>query len=1525
MRRPAPRLARALASLGLLGLGVTGLAAAGLGLGLAFLASEPGNRFLTARARAAGGGAMVAGRFGLEGLQTDVLRSFGVRGLVIEDAAGKEVLAVDSLALDWHPSGLLRGEIQLGSVRADGVRLDLATLPDGNLDLLALFGVPPTDPAAPATPFMGFGVDLEAEAVHLTGASVRMTGPSGAETLSLRGRLASPVRLRGRDLRLGAVELDAAVSAPVALPVRARGSVGLISGALDLDGLAIETQHSELTVDGVVARVETAPALGLEVRGRRVAAADIEVLAGGPVLLQDLELSGRVHGGLDALRFDGRVGAGAAGGVDVQAMAGPASSPMPWSLDARTDGLALDLLVVDIPQPVRLQGRYRVGGVGVDWPAGLDANLAVEGGSQVLWGEPVDDLQVEARVSRGVVQIEALSAQHAVGRVSASGVADIPKERADIEIAASLPELGRLGRFGAPPMRGSARFRGPVQVAWGGASVQLGAQGTVGATGLAVSGVQVEEISGPASLVLDGDRVGLEGSLRIAGVQAEALRIERADLELDVRFDPRSGAAGVVGLAAQDVSVGDGAVRVSQMVGAVSGSAPPGGAPAATADLVVADLLLGPAEVEAEGGPVSAVLAGDTVLVEFDLARRARPFFAGRVRGDLGLQAWVAEDLVLAPLAEKPFEADGPLRFTLADGGFREMEGRLVSEAGDVMVRGDLVPAGSGASGLLLRVEHLDLAAIAEIHDTYRPPVRGLRLLGLQGDLDLALELSGEEEIVADLAVLVDGLSTPPGLGAEVRDLDVQLGVEGGMQRPHLTMRAAHDGDLLVDVRGTVPLEWEDGVPGPACAEPVALDALLAPGELGRLHARLPDVPEIDALGSASVAARGALCDPDVRLVSTWSVPVEAGGDRVRVDLDAVRTGGEIEVWGALEESLARRIVLGGGATTPASATLAAVLAGDPGVDPARPESWVDQLDLRVVPLGVPLTRLVELAGADTMVQGRLQGGLSLSGPLTEPLLAGALLVDGGRVGSVPVSEAQLMVLPAGDAGYRVDGRLGFGRDGTLGDLHIEGEVPLRLSIDADPDTLLDQRGLAIRVDGLGVPLSVLEGVSPDIEEAAGQLTLGGFVSGSLRDPNPNFVVGVRDGLVVHRSLGVRYADMELDLRASGHRIDLSQLRFTTAQRAARQAGRRVLASQQPGTFSAVGGASIGAHGPEDIELDLEAEGLWLSNRPEARFRVDADLQVAGDWPRLSVGGDVEMIEGVLNLDERVFMDSGDLALDPSITIQRAQGEGGGALAAEGSVFDTLALDVHLDLHRGLRLRAAVPMDDSMGREVTALSTVRLDAKLASQDLWVRTKEGGLVVNGQVDLTDGHLTLVGSKFDLAAERDNTLNFISDDYFEPTVDITAQKVTRSYGTVEARVTGTPSAPEVGFENPDYPDETDVMSILLFGKPAAELSDSEGQAGAGMLSAAIGMMARNSLSRALGGGNLRTEIEFDGDSFRVGRPLSDRVFASFEYLTQAEEDEGTFEVTLEWLISRRLYAEVAGGDGGNSADLFWRWRF
>jgi hypothetical protein len=87
----------------------------------------------------------------------------------------------------------------------------------------------------------------------------------------------------------------------------------------------------------------------------------------------------------------------------------------------------------------------------------------------------------------------------------------------------------------------------------------------------------------------------------------------------------------------------------------------------------------------------------------------------------------------------------------------------------------------------------------------------------------------------------------------------------------------------------------------------------------------------------------------------------------------------------------------------------------------------------------------------------------------------------------------------------------------------------------------------------------------------------------------------------------------------------------------------------------------------------------------------------------------------------------------------------------------------------------------------------------------------------------------------------------------------------------------------------------------------------------------MAAGNSISGALGSNFLR-QIEFDGEAVRVGLPLSDKTLLSLERHNTTDDEDNIFAVSLEWLITRRMYAEMVTGDKGqSSADVYMRWRF
>jgi len=126
------------------------------------------------------------------------------------------------------------------------------------------------------------------------------------------------------------------------------------------------------------------------------------------------------------------------------------------------------------------------------------------------------------------------------------------------------------------------------------------------------------------------------------------------------------------------------------------------------------------------------------------------------------------------------------------------------------------------------------------------------------------------------------------------------------------------------------------------------------------------------------------------------------------------------------------------------------------------------------------------------------------------------------------------------------------------------------------------------------------------------------------------------------------------------------------------------------------------------------------------------------------------------------------------------------------------------------------------------------------------------------------------------------------------------------------------------------DTDMAAILLFNRPASSMTQSEGGAGLNLIGAAIGVMAGQAsellqMSRLVD----RVEVESSGDAIsaiRLGWSIGDDLFLTFSQDYSAEVDENLSEVTLEWLLSRRLQAELSTGDAGeSSADLYMRWRF
>jgi translocation and assembly module TamB len=251
-----------------------------------------------------------------------------------------------------------------------------------------------------------------------------------------------------------------------------------------------------------------------------------------------------------------------------------------------------------------------------------------------------------------------------------------------------------------------------------------------------------------------------------------------------------------------------------------------------------------------------------------------------------------------------------------------------------------------------------------------------------------------------------------------------------------------------------------------------------------------------------------------------------------------------------------------------------------------------------------------------------------------------------------------------------------------------------------------------------------------------------------------------------------------------------------------------------------------------------------------------------------------------------------------------------------------MTVDLGIDLGQAVRLRADVPMSDEYGDKFSQLSTMSVDLGLDGQ-LRVNQNNGVLSVVGELETLRGEATAMGKRFGI---REGTVTFTGEDFANPQLNLDASHRVGQYGSVDIAIGGDVDHTSMELTSPEYPDQTDVMSMLLFGKPTSAMSETEGESGAGLLSAAMASVGGKA-AKATGAAFLQNvQIDPGSGSVKVGFPLTDKVYLSIEKVNSDSDSDNMTQAAIEWILSRSTYGEVVTGDRGQSSgDIYWRWRF
>ncbi|MDP6934304.1 MAG: translocation/assembly module TamB domain-containing protein, partial [Myxococcota bacterium] len=481
------------------------------------------------------------------------------------------------------------------------------------------------------------------------------------------------------------------------------------------------------------------------------------------------------------------------------------------------------------------------------------------------------------------------------------------------------------------------------------------------------------------------------------------------------------------------------------------------------------------------------------------------------------------------------------------------------------------------------------------------------------------------------------------------------------------------------------------------------------------------------------------------------------------------------------------------------------------------------------------------------------------------------------------------------------------------GSMQVSAWLPLPLDFVSPP--ALDRDGLDVEIQIENLPLVTGLSSTPGTRDVEGELSLEGKITGNLLDPVPELRLEIDEAALTQTLLRIRYE--ELDLVASWSGRDLQLTRFAAVSYPYRRIPVR------KGRMEARGRARVSMDGIEAVQLQTDLDGFWLADTQEAMLSLSGELGLEGTWPDVRASGLVAVDEARFWVDEEVFRESQALALDDSIRVVRS----GNPLFEESEVeefflpLDRIALDLDVSLERTLRLDAEIPLQDRYGQRMARLATVGVEAEV-SGDLEV----GGTVldprVHGELETSEGVVRVLGVGFDL---DESLISFVGDDLENPILDLHADRTVGQYGDVRVDITGDVDEPVVAFTSEEYPDETDIVSLLLFNKPASHMSDTEGETSASLLSMALSSVS-GQFERSLGTAYV-DELEIDpGEGVRVGKALSDKLFLALELDPSADGGDNVTQATLEWLLRRQVQGEFVTGDRGqSSADIYWRWRF
>jgi hypothetical protein len=1414
---------------------------------------------------------------------------FGVElANVAVDVSGERVVAMKSVELDYSIFTLVTKGIVIDRIHLNQPRVKLEHDSNGWNVASLIKPQPEADPNAP-----GRAVSLPS--IAIAGGALTIDDQQRSSGLTLPKQLddldmnaAVHYAPDGFSVRLDHVSFETA--SPQLSMQNLTGKVSARGNDLYVDGLALKTAETSLSVDGVIQNYQTAPALQITTTGRlslpeigRVVPAAagynlhpaISVKADGPADRLGLNLSvqseaGNIRGQVTADVQTPGFGVRGALDLDRLNLAPVLNDPaQKTDLTGRaTVALTMKSEPADAPALDRLAGTYAFKGPHVA-AAGYDArgvriSGTVEGARITLDGAA--SAYGATATARGFIVVPAPHrplAFDVAGSAEHFDLRNLPASIGAPQLATNLSVANYHVRGAGDSMDGSAQLH---------ASIVEGARFDDGTTAtFTLAPARISYTAQGRVADLDLDRLG--GALEV-----EALAKPEYDSRINGKFDvsgsmPRTPAA------------------------PAHRAAEPATPPTAAMTLDASGTLT---DSELMGGRLPA-LAFEAHLDHGALRGKADGSFEGFNPGQLSgrkdlegkvtgrVNASFAVNDINAPITPDAVTADGVV--AIADSNVGELrienasvEGRYAAAVGDITAvtitspdvrvnaSGRLALDRTTTSNLKYHVDAMNVAAVARLagqegasgaavlDGTVTGNAAALQTQGTLDGSSLAYQNNSALDLNSQYTVAIPDLDFAR---AHVEATSKATFVKAaGMEINAITATTTYD-QSLVSFTTNVKEKTRE------------LDAR---GEV-LFH---PDHQEIH-LPELAVRTEGV----EWRTAPGTPATVKYGGDRVQVAARLVSGDQSLDLNGA--------IAVGN-------------------------EPSTDALDVHA--RNVDLQQLQTLVLQDRGLSGRLTADARISGSTAAPKVDGSLGIDNGGFQDYHFDSLNVKVDYAG-ARIGVDAAL---QQSPTEAITVKGSVPTVLfqpTPGAGHVEPAKGEEVDLQVKSTSLSLAVVQGFTTRLTNVTGTIEADVHVGGSGRDPHLQGYVDIKDGAFAVPAGGGTFTGLttRIDLQPERVRIERFQLLDHHGEK-----------------LTIAGELAVHARELGGVNVSINSDNFEVMDNELGDIQVQTALEITGDLRQPRIAGDVRLDAARVEVDrvlQVMYSPYAEQALPDVVSAERkVEGSGSAEDATrnalstvaepgtappppgadapppQASAFDPVALDIHVVVPDNLVLRG----NDIRPGGPTGTALGKMNITVGG-DMHMQKAAGGPITPvGTITTVRGTYEFQGRRFDIV--RDGTIRFTGTPTINPLLDLSATRTIPNTG-VEARihVTGSAQAPQLKLTSDPPLEESDILSLIVFNRQVNELGTGErsslaataGGIATGFIAAPLG----ESIGKALDLDQFEITTTTDsgdlGAAVVLGQQLGSRAYFR---LRQEFGARNTTELQIEYQLARFLRLQASG---------------